>query len=201
MSQFTIDDDCTIHPTALVATPNNILCNSVINANTQILPYNYIFNSTIDNDSTVIFSVITDSFVAKNCNVGPFSHIRNNSVISDYCRIGNFCEIKNSRIGKHTKISHHSYIGDSIIGEYCNIGCGVIFANYDGIKKHTITIGNNVFIGCNSVLIAPVNIADFTYICANSTVTMDTKTGDLIIGRVDAIAKANKGLGRYKPKD
>lgn len=195
-----IDPSCTISDTALIDTPNHILNSSVISNNAQILPFNFIQNSTILAHTSVIHSVIKDSTIHSHCNIGPFAHIRDNSVIHEFCRIGNFCEIKNSTIGKYTKVSHHSYVGDSIIGKYCNIGCGVIFANYDGIKKHTITLGNNVFVGCNSVLIAPLNIADNTYICANSTVTKDTNNGDLIIGRIDAVAKPHKGLGRYLPK-
>lgn len=198
-NSYITDDSCTISSNSQIYYPNHILAQSVIHDSVHILPYNYISHSTIMSHSTILHSTIMDSFISHNVRIGPFAHIRQNSHISNNCRIGNFCEIKNSRVGQFTKISHHSYVGDSTIGEYCNIGCGVIFANYDGIAKHHIHIGDNVFVGCNTVLIAPLNIASHTYICANSTVTQDTQTGDLVIGRVDAIHKANRGKGRYVP--
>lgn len=194
------DDTCIISPDCSILYPNHILNHSMIDDDVTLLPSNYIYNSTINCGSEVGFSVIKDSRIGEKCNIGPFSHIRENCIISNNCRIGNFCEIKNSKVGAFTKISHHAYVGDSVIGKYCNIGCGVIFANYDGIKKHTITIGDNVFVGCNCVLIAPLCIADNTYICANTTVTSDTLNGDFVIGRIDAVTKPGKGIGRYVPK-
>jgi len=197
---FVSDNTCKIAKSCQILYPNHILNNSVIGEGVRLLPSNYIYNSNINNGCEIGFSVIKDSTIGEGCNIGPFTHIREKCVIHQNSRIGNFCEIKNSTIGAFTKISHHAYVGDSIIGENCNIGCGVIFANFDGIKKHTITIGNNVFVGCNCVLIAPLNIADNTYICANTTVTQDTSEGDFVIGRSRAVVKSGKGYNRYVPK-
>ena len=197
---FTTDDSCEIGSNCTISTPNHIIDNCIISDNAKLLPYNYISNSSIGASSQVASSIIQKSSIGSLCNIGPFAHIHKNSTIMDNCRIGNFCEIKNSTIGKHTKIAHHTYVGDSVIGEYCNIGCGVVFANYNGISKNTITIGDNVFVGSNSVLIAPLNIASNTYICANSTVTQDSMPYDFVIGRVDAIHKPNRAQNRYLPK-
>lgn len=135
-------------------------------------------NCVVDN------SLIKESNIGKDCKIGPFSHIRPNCLLADNVKVGAFVELKNVCIGKNTKIPHLSYVGDAEIGECVNIGCGVIFANYDGKQKRKSKIGNNVFIGCNVNIVAPVNIADDTYICAGTTVTDDTEDGDFVIGRV-----------------
>ena len=92
-------------------------------------------------------------------------------------------EIKNSTVGANSKVPHFSYIGDADIGERVNVGCGVIFANYNGKEKKRSVIGDDVFIGCNVNIVAPVKVADRTYICAGTTVTKDTEVGDFVIGR------------------
>lgn len=129
-------------------------------------------------------SRIEKSNLDKECKIGPFAHIRPNCMLGERVKVGAFVELKNAIISKGTKIPHLSYVGDAEIGENCNIGCGVVFANYDGQKKQKSKLGNNVFVGCNVNIVAPVNIADNTYICAGTTVTKDTCVGDFVIGRV-----------------
>lgn len=129
-------------------------------------------------------SKIAKSNLGKNVKVGPFAHIRPNCILADNVKVGSFVELKNAYVGKGSKIPHLSYVGDAQLGENVNVGCGVVFANYDGKKKQYSKVGNNVFIGCNSNIVAPVNIADNTYICAGTTVTKDTQVGDFVIGRV-----------------
>lgn len=141
-------------------------------------------NSTIGEGTKIENSTIKDSIIGNNCVIGPFSHIRPNCKIDDNVKIGSFAEVKNSNVGKGTKIPHLSYVGDANIGENVNVGCGVVFANYDGVTKRRSIIGNDVFIGCNVNIVAPVKIADKTYICAGTTVTKDTNVGDFVIGRV-----------------
>lgn len=143
-------------------------------------------------DAVVDNSIVCQSTIGSNCKIGPFSHIRPNCILAEDVKIGAFVEIKNSFIGKGSKVPHLSYIGDAEIGENVNVGCGVVFANYDGKKKQKSKIGNNVFIGCNVNLVAPVNIADDTYICAGTTVTNDTEVGDFVIGRVRQENKKRK---------
>ena len=161
--------------------------------------FNVIENSVVGKGSEVISSHVFDSVIGQNVKVGPNAHLRPNSIVGDNCRIGNFVEIKNSIIGNGTKISHLTYVGDAKIGENCNIGCGVIFVNYNGRQKQKINIGNNVFIGSNCNLIAPLNIPDNVYICAGTTVTKDLLEDDFVIGRVREEVKHNKAHKYLKP--
>ncbi len=169
--------------------------------NVQIKHFSYIEDSVINKNSIVFNSVVESSIVGENCVVGPFAHLRPNSKIMDNVKIGNFVEIKNSIIGKNSKVSHMSYIGDAVVGENCNIGCGVIFANYDGKNKNKIKIGNNCFIGSNCNLIAPLTIADNTYICAGTTVTKDTNQNDFVIGRCREVVKPNRATKYYNKEN
>lgn len=145
-------------------------------------------------------SYIESSKIGTNSTIGPFAHIRPNSVIGKNCRIGNFCEIKNSTIGNGTKISHLAYVGDAKIGKNCNIGCGVIFVNYNGKIKQQIEIGDNVFVGSNCNLIAPLKIENNVYICAGTTVTQNLFDGDFVIGRAKESIKSNKAYMYLKDK-
>ena len=104
-------------------------------------------------------------------------------MISDKCKIGDFVEVKNSNIGTGTKLPHLSYIGDSDVGERVNFGCGAVCVNYDGYNKHRCTIGNDVFIGCNTNLVAPVRLENDTYTAAGSTITKDVYEGELAVAR------------------
>ena len=160
--------------------------------NVEIKHFSFIDNSEIGASSTIFNSVVENSVVGENCKVGPFAHIRPNSKILNNVKIGNFVEIKNSVIGENTKISHLAYVGDAVVGKNCNIGCGVIFVNYNGKQKNKIVVGDNCFIGSNCNLIAPLNIADGTYICAGTTVTKDTNVNDFVIGRCKEVVKQNR---------
>lgn len=171
-------------------------CN--IDKNVYIKHNSVLKNCDIGEGSIVDFSYIEDSRIGRNCQIGPFARIRPNSNISDNVKIGNFVEIKNSSIGTGTKVSHLAYVGDAIVGENCNIGCGVIFANYNGRVKNKIVVGNNCFIGSNCNLIAPLTIADNTYICAGTTVTKDTNEYDFVIGRVRETIKSDRARDYLK---
>lgn len=129
-------------------------------------------------------STIEKANFGKNCQIGPFANVRPNCIVADNVKVGAFVELKNATIASGCKMAHLSYIGDAQLGENVNVGCGVVFANYDGKKKQKSVIGNNVFIGCNVNIVAPVTIADDTYICAGTTVTKNTQKGDFVIGRV-----------------
>lgn len=143
-----------------------------------------LLDTVVGENSIIKHSVVSNSTIGKRCKIGPFSHIRPGCVLGDDVKVGAFVEIKASLVGNGTKIPHLAYVGDAEIGEMVNVGCGVVFANYDGKTKKKSKIGNNVFIGCNVNIVAPVNIADDTYICAGTTVTNDTEDGDFVIGRV-----------------
>ena len=103
--------------------------------------------------------------------------------MGNHCRIGDFVEIKNANIGNGTKVSHLTYVGDADLGERINLGCGVVFSNYDGKRKHRSTVEDDAFIGCNVNLVSPVRIEKGAYIAAGSTITKDVPAGALSIAR------------------
>ena len=123
------------------------------------------------------------SVIGPGANVGPYAHLRPGTTLGADGKIGTFVETKNARIGAGAKAPHLSYLGDAVIGEGANIGAGVIFANYDGVQKSTSTVGAYSFVGSNSVLAAPVDVADGAYIAAGSTITGDVGPGDLAVSR------------------
>ncbi len=128
-------------------------------------------------------SYIEDTYINSFCEVGPTCRIRSNTQLGKNVKIGNFVEIKNSKIGNNTKINHLSYIGDSIIGTKANIGAGTITCNYDGRNKNKTIIGNNVFIGSNCSLIAPIKIGDKSFVAAGSTISSNVNKNDFSIAR------------------
>ncbi|MCQ2383141.1 MAG: bifunctional UDP-N-acetylglucosamine diphosphorylase/glucosamine-1-phosphate N-acetyltransferase GlmU, partial [Clostridia bacterium] len=121
--------------------------------------------------------------VGNKVTAGPFVHLRPDTEIGDKVKIGNFIEEKNSKVGEGSKLPHLSYIGDTDMGSGVNVGCGSIMVNYDGKKKHRTKIGNNVFIGCNSNLVAPVTLNDNSFIAAGSTITKDVPKDALAVAR------------------
>ena len=143
-------------------------------------------NSKIARGCNVDQSVIKDSTVDEDTAVGPFAYMRPGSNVGARCKIGDFVEVKNSVIGDDTKISHLSYIGDSDLGRGINIGCGVVFVNYDGRDKHRSTVGDGAFIGCNANIISPVTIEGGSYIAAGSTVSTNVPSGALYVERSGA---------------
>jgi bifunctional UDP-N-acetylglucosamine pyrophosphorylase / glucosamine-1-phosphate N-acetyltransferase len=159
-----------------------------------------IFNSIIGNRVEITRAVIIDSAVDDDSKVGPFAYIRPESKIGKKVKIGDFVEIKKSIIGDRTKVPHITYIGDTEIGTNTNIGCGSITANYDGKNKHKTIIGNNVAVGSNVNLVAPVVIRDDSYIAAGSTITDEVPEYSLAIARSRQVIKENwiiqKGMKR-----
>lgn len=155
----------------------------------EIGPDTTLENARIGDGATVRNTVGSDCEVGKKTTVGPFAYLRPGSLVGDNCRIGDFVEIKNSNIGNGTKVSHLTYVGDSDVGERVNFGCGTVTVNYDGAKKYRTTIGNDVFVGCNSNLVAPVTLADGAYTAAGSTITDDVPEGELAIARARQINK------------
>ena len=155
-----------------------------VGSNVTIGPNTVIRNATIGPGTVVeANSVIENATIGKGCTIGPFARIRPQTVLKDGARIGNFVETKKSTIGRGSKVNHLSYVGDSDIGRNVNIGAGVITCNYDGANKHKTVIGNDVFVGSDSQLVAPVRIADGATIGAGSTITSDVKSDALVISR------------------
>lgn len=165
-------------------------------------PNSRITASVIGNGTVVSNSVIVESKVGDLVTIGPFAYIRPGCVIENKVKVGDFVEIKNSHISEKTKLPHLAYIGDSDVGRNCNIACGVITVNYDGKTKSRTTIGDNVFVGCNVNLIAPVEIKSNSYIAAGSTITDVVPEYSLAIARERQTIKDNwinkKGMQRIE---
>ena len=156
---------------------------TVIGQNCEIGPNTMITNCTVGDDTVVNASQINDSTVGSRTNIGPFAYVRPNCTIGDDIKVGDFVEVKNSTLGNGTKISHLTYVGDSDVGEHVNFGCGTVTVNFDGKDKHRCTIGDHVFLGCNTNLVAPVTVGDGAYTAAGSTITGEVPEGSLAIAR------------------
>lgn len=185
----TIGNDVTIEAGTTIYQGSLILGKTSIGRNCVVGPNSEIFNSTLKDGSKLLHSVCYDSTLEENSIVGPFSHIRMNTVVGQDNRIGNFVEMKNSVIGPKTNVAHLTYVGDTDCGGGVNFGCGTVTVNYDGKNKYRTTIGDNVFIGCNSNLIAPVNIGSESFIAAGSTITDSIDENDFAIARAKQVTK------------
>lgn len=172
-----ISRDVTIYPGCILEG------NTIIDEDCIIGPNTRIKDSTLDKGITAQNSVILDSKIGEATTIGPFAYLRPGNVIGKHAKIGDFVEMKNSNFGDNSKASHLTYVGDADVGNNVNLGCGVVFVNYDGKKKHRATVEDNSFVGCNVNLVAPVTVKKDSYVAAGTTVTKDVPEGSLSIGR------------------
>lgn len=178
-----IDDKVRIGMDTIVYPGTVIKGNTVIGDNCMIGQDSRIEDSRIEDAVQIQSSVIVDSYVKSGTTIGPFAYLRPGSQIGKNVKIGDFVEIKNSIIGDGTKASHLAYVGDAEVGSHVNIGCGVIFVNYDGKNKNKIIVEDNAFIGSNVNLVAPVTVKKEAFVAAGTTVTLEVPEGTLCIGR------------------
>ncbi len=176
-SDVKIGRDTVINPGVTIEGTTTIGEDCEIGINTRIK------NSKIGNHVEILSSNIVDSIIGDDSTIGPFANLRPQSELGKNVRIGDFVEIKKSKIGDSSKVSHLTYVGDAEVGKGVNIGCGVVFVNYDGVNKNKIMVSDNAFIGCNVNLIAPVKVEENAYVAAGSTITKDVETGSLGIAR------------------
>ncbi|MDD2215162.1 MAG: UDP-N-acetylglucosamine diphosphorylase [Eubacteriales bacterium] len=178
-------DETVVIGSGTVIEPGVILQGKAIIGQDCIIGHNTrIVDSIIGNKVDIQSSVILESQVGSRSKVGPFAYIRPNSRIGEDAKVGDFVEVKNSAIGNGSKASHLTYIGDSQVGDGVNLGCGVIFVNYDGTKKSRSIVKDGAFIGCNTNIISPVTVGEGAYVAAGTTVTEDVPSEALCIGRV-----------------
>ena len=156
---------------------------TVVGRNCKLLPHCRLHGAKIGDRVTIENSVVLEAEVADDTTVGPFAYLRPGTRVGSGCRVGDFVELKNSSIGDGTKVSHLTYVGDSDLGRDINLGCGVVFVNYDGKVKRRSTVEDHAFIGCNVNLVAPVHVGKDAYIAAGSTVTRDVPDGALCVAR------------------
>nr|P14192.1 RecName: Full=Bifunctional protein GlmU; Includes: RecName: Full=UDP-N-acetylglucosamine pyrophosphorylase; AltName: Full=N-acetylglucosamine-1-phosphate uridyltransferase; Includes: RecName: Full=Glucosamine-1-phosphate N-acetyltransferase [Bacillus subtilis subsp. subtilis str. 168]CAA34522.1 unnamed protein product [Bacillus subtilis] len=184
-----------ISPDAVIGSDTVIYPGTVIKGEVQIGedtiigPHTEIMNSAIGSRTVIKQSVVNHSKVGNDVNIGPFAHIRPDSVIGNEVKIGNFVEIKKTQFGDRSKASHLSYVGDAEVGTDVNLGCGSITVNYDGKNKYLTKIEDGAFIGCNSNLVAPVTVGEGAYVAAGSTVTEDVPGKALAIARARQVNK------------
>ncbi|MDL2031757.1 bifunctional UDP-N-acetylglucosamine diphosphorylase/glucosamine-1-phosphate N-acetyltransferase GlmU [Bacillus subtilis] len=184
-----------ISPDAVIGSDTVIYPGTVIKGEVQIGedtiigPHTEIMNSAIGSRTVIKQSVVNHSKVGNDVNIGPFAHIRPDSVIGNEVKIGNFVEIKKTQFGDRSKASHLSYVGDAEVGTDVNLGCGSITVNYDGKNKYLTNIEDGAFIGCNSNLVAPVTVGEGAYVAAGSTVTEDVPGKALAIARARQVNK------------
>ena len=183
-----IGKDTVIYPNVFIENNTKIGKNVIIRSGCRI--NNSVIEENVEiKDNTLI----EDSFVGAGSSIGPMAHLRPGSYLAGENKVGNFVELKKTTMGKGSKASHLTYLGDAILGENVNIGCGTITCNYDGFNKYKTIIGNNVFVGSDTQFVAPVTVGDNVLVAAGSTITKDINTNDLAIARTPQKNIENKG--------
>jgi bifunctional UDP-N-acetylglucosamine pyrophosphorylase/glucosamine-1-phosphate N-acetyltransferase len=177
-----IEASVTIGPDTIIYPGAHLRGQTVIGRECVIGPNTLIENSQIGNQVEIVASLIEGSVIEDHVDIGPFSHMRQGAHLSEGVHIGNFAEVKDSTLGPGTKQGHFSYLGNATIGAHVNIGAGTITCNYDGQRKHPTTIGDNTFIGSDTMLVAPVNIGHDAKTGAGSVVTRDVSDHELVYG-------------------
>ncbi|MFW5735970.1 MAG: DapH/DapD/GlmU-related protein, partial [Halanaerobium sp.] len=186
-SEVEIEPDVTIYPFNYLEGRTKIAKNTVLNQNCKL-------KDAVIGENVEILSntIIKESEVGADTNVGPFAYLRPGSKVENNCKIGDFVELKKTTVKSGAKVPHLCYAGDAEIGERTNIGAGTIFANYDGENKYKTTIGKDAFIGSDSILVAPVRIGNNAKTAAGSVVTKDVNSGDTVMGVPARVYKSGK---------
>ncbi|MGV3524608.1 MAG: bifunctional UDP-N-acetylglucosamine diphosphorylase/glucosamine-1-phosphate N-acetyltransferase GlmU [Candidatus Sericytochromatia bacterium] len=160
-----------------------------VGSHSRIGPHSQLNDAVVGEHCEISFSVLQEVEVGHHVSVGPYAHLRPGTVVEAEAKIGNFVELKNTHLGRASKAGHLSYLGDAEIGSDCNIGAGTITCNYDGAQKHRTEIGDDVFVGSHSTLVAPVRLAQGAYTGAGSVITEDLPAGSLGLGRARQTTK------------
>lgn len=186
-----IDADVVIGNDTLIEAGVQLKGTTTIGSGCFIGAHSEIIDSVIGDDVTVRSSHIEGAQVGSKSDVGPFGRLRPGAVLHEHVHVGNFVEIKNASLGEDTKVGHLTYVGDATLGKNVNVGCGTVFVNYDGKAKHHSTIGDDVFLGCQTGIVSPVNVGDRAFTAAGSTITEDVPDDSLAIGRARQVNKAD----------
>ncbi len=188
-------EDTFIHPNVRIAPGAEILpgCilsgETIIEAGAVIGPRSTLKDCIVRKGAVVRETVAEECEIGEEAKVGPFSYIRPGTQVGKKCRVGDFVELKNTILGDETKVSHLTYVGDTDVGQKVNFGCGTVTVNYDGKIKHRTKIRDGAFIGCNTNLVAPVEVGKDAYIAAGSTITDTVPDGTLAIARARQVIK------------
>lgn len=194
-----IDADVEVAPDTVIEPFVQLLGATRIGANCRIRSFTVIEDCAIGDSVEVRQNcVLVGSSIAAGARIGPFAHLRENSQIGENVHVGNFVETKKTFLAKGAKANHFAYLGDSEIGAGSNIGAGTIFCNYDGVNKHRTRIGEGVFVGSNSTLVAPVTLEDGAYVAAASCITKDVPAEALAVGRARQVVKPGWAAARRR---
>jgi bifunctional UDP-N-acetylglucosamine pyrophosphorylase/glucosamine-1-phosphate N-acetyltransferase len=177
-----IDEDVQIGGDTVILPHSQLSGTTVVGSGCVIGPSTIIVGSRLGDRVIVRSSMVEDSDIADDADIGPYSHVRAGSEIGPRAHVGNFAEIKNARLGAGVKVGHFSYLGDAAVGAESNIGAGTVTANFDGVRKHQTAIGTRAFIGSDTILRAPINIGDDARTGAGSVVTRDVPDGATVVG-------------------
>jgi bifunctional UDP-N-acetylglucosamine pyrophosphorylase / glucosamine-1-phosphate N-acetyltransferase len=181
-----------------IAPFTTLLGRTVIGENCTIGPHSVLRDSTVGDECTVLASWLEEAAMERGARIGPMSHLRPGAHLASGAYLGNFGEVKNSTIGEDVQMHHVSYIGDATIGARTNVGAGVVVVNYDGERKHHTEVGEDAFLGCDTLLIAPVTLGDGAFTAAGAVVREDVPPGGLAVGvpaRVIRIRERGQGGG------
>lgn len=181
-SSVFIDPDVRIGKDTMIYPGTHLRGDTAIGENCRIGPNSLVVNSSIDRGCRVQFSVIEQAVLEEGVDVGPYSHLRKGAHLAEGVHLGNFGEVKNSYLGRGTKMGHFSYVGDATLGKGVNVGAGTITCNYDGKNKHQTIIQDGVFLGSDTMLVAPVELGKGARTGAGSVVTKDVPSGSLVVG-------------------
>jgi len=192
-----IDAGVEVGPDTVIEPYVQLLGHTRIGSDCRIRSGTVMENATVADNVLIRQScIVTDSTIASGAMIGPFAHLRPGSEIGEGAHVGNFVETKKARLGKGAKANHLTYIGDAVVGAGSNIGAGVITCNYDGVNKHTTIIGEGVFVGSDSTLVAPISIGDGAYIGAGSCITREVPADALAVGRSRQVTKEGWAAGK-----
>ncbi len=196
-----IDDEVEVGADTVVEPGVSLLGRTRVGRGCTLWPYSTIIDSVLgDGVSVRPCCVIVQCEIASGAGIGPFAHLRDGAVIGERVRIGNFVEVKKSRVGRDTKAAHLTYLGDATLGAKVNIGAGTVTCNYDGEKKHSTIIDDGVFVGSGSMLVAPLHVGKRSYVAAGSTITESVPAESLALGRARQIVKEGWARTRGKSK-
>jgi bifunctional UDP-N-acetylglucosamine pyrophosphorylase/glucosamine-1-phosphate N-acetyltransferase len=185
-----IDPEVEVGPGTVIEPFVQLLGPTRIGANCRIRSFSVIEGCTLADDVLIRQScILEESTIASGAKIGPFAHLRPHSEIGEEVHLGNFVEVKKSKLHKGVKAGHLAYLGDAEIGSGTNIGAGVITCNYDGVNKSRTLIEENAFIGSDSTLVAPVTVGEGAYVGAGSCITREVPAGALAVGRARQVVK------------
>ncbi len=194
-----VSEDTVLSAGAIVRRGARLVGKCFAGENAEIRAGSELFDSAVGRDTVVAGSVLVSARVGERCTVGPNAYLRPDTFVGNDCRIGDFVELKNARIGDGCKVAHLAYVGDAELGERVNVGCGAVFVNFDGRAKRRTVVGRDSFIGSNCNLVAPLHLGERVFVAAGTTLTRDLESGDFCIGRSREEVKRGRA-GKYLPE-